>query len=449
MDKLYLHEIADAVDGKVIFGNPEVYCDSVITDSRIATNNSLFVRFGEDKIQAVDYLLSAFEKGASIALVTKIDEDIIPSERKGLIQVKDAEKALMSLAKYYRKRMKSKIIAISGSTGKTSTKDMLYGMLSKKFKVYKTEGNKNNNIGLPLMVLNSDLQADVCIFEMGMDTFGEIDGLSDIVRQDMAILTNIGMSHIENLKTQDNIFKAKMEITNYFDENNVLFLNADDPYFTNLKSDSYEIVKAGIENGDYKAVDIELNKENVSFRVSYKELISDRITIESPGLYNVKNAILCFAVSHRLGLKATDIKYLNFEKTKMRKERIEYKNITVINDAYNAAPESMHSAIDLLNMEDGRKIAILGDMLELGDFAKKAHFEVGEYAKEKVDILIAVGNFIDDYKKGFGIENFFGFNDFTEAKRELKNIIKKDDVVLLKASRGMAFERFLEELEII
>lgn len=449
MDKLYLHEIADAIDGKVIFGNPEVYATSVVADSRLATDNSLFVRFGEDKIQSVDYLLSAYERGSSIAIVTKLDEDLLPSERKGLIQVDDAERALMCLAAYYRKRITSKIIAISGSTGKTSTKDMLCGMLSKKFRVYKTEGNKNNNIGLPLMILNTDLNADICIYEMGMDSLGEIDGLSAIVRQDVAILTNIGISHIEKLGSQENIFKAKMEIVNYFNENNYLIINADDKFLSTVKSDTYKIISAGIEHGEYRAVKIEIDDSHVSFNIEYQGRDLGRISIASGGIHTVKNAILCFACAHKFGIKTEDIKNLNFEVTKMRKERLEYDHVRVINDAYNANPDSMMSGLDILNLSEGRKVAILGDMLELGEFSEKAHETVGKYAKGKVDVVIAVGKYRDYIGRGYGKKNFHSFETFEEAKDELVNIMKEGDVVLLKASRGMKFERFLEILESI
>ena len=447
MDKLYLHEIADAVGGKVIFGNPEVFATSVITDSRIATDNSLFVRFGEDKAQSVDFLLSAFEKGASIAIVTKIDEDLIPSERKGLIQVDDSEKALMRLEGYYRKRLTAKIVAVSGSTGKTSIKDMLFAMLSKKYKVFKTEGNKNNNIGLPLMVLNSDVNADICIFEMGMDKVGEIHALSDIVRQDVAVLTNIGMSHIESLGSQENIFKAKMEIADFFNENNILFLNADDKFLKTVKNSNYKIVTAGIENGEYRAKDIELKEDSVEFNITLDGEDLGRVTIEGSGLFTVSNAILCFSVANKFGIKTSDIKTLTFDKTKMRKEKINYENVTVINDSYNASPDSMKSGIDVLQFSDKRKVAILGDMLELGSYSAKAHEEVGAYAKGKIDMLIYLGEYKDDMKKGFGNKNFYGFDSFIEAEKNLKDLIKKDDIILLKASRGMKFGRFLEGLE--
>ena len=447
MDKLYLHEIADAIDGKVIFGNPEVYASSVVADSRLANDNSLFVRFGEDKIQSVDYLLSAYERGASIAIVTKLDEDLLPSDRKGLIQVEDAERALMCLAAYYRKRIKSKIIAISGSTGKTSTKDMLCGMLSQKYRVYKTEGNKNNNIGVPLMILNTDLNADICIYEMGMDCLGEIDGLSAIVKQDIAILTNIGLSHIERLGSQENIFRAKMEIVNYFNENNYLILNADDKYLKTVTSDSYKIISAGIENGDYRAIDIEIDINRVEFNIEYQNKNLGRISIQSGGIHTVKNAIICFACAHKFGIKAEDVQNLNFEITKMRKERLDYKNVKVINDAYNASPDSMMSGLDVLSLSEGRKVSLLGDMFELGSYSEEAHRIVGKYAQGKTDIVIAIGEFMEYIREGFGEKNFYGFKSFEDAQSEISRIIKKGDVVLLKASRGMKFERFLEILE--
>lgn len=447
MDKMYLHEIADAIGGKVIFGNPEVFVTSVVTDSRTATENSLFIRFGEDKPQTSDYLLDAYKNGASIAIVGKIDEELIPSDRKGMILTENVEKALMELASYYRNRIKSKIIAVSGSTGKTSVKDMLCGMLSKKFRVYRTDGNKNNNIGLPLTILNADLSADICVLEMGMDTFGEIDGLSRIARQDISMLTNIGMSHIERLGSQENIFKAKMEIVNYFNESNYLILNADDKYLSQVKSDTYKVIGAGIEHGDYRAINIEIDSKYSSFDVLYNEKNLGRITLGMSGLHNVRNAILCFACAHKFGIKTEDLKSFTFEPTGMRKEKLTFLNVEVISDAYNASPDSMMSGLDVLAMSEGRKVALLGDMLELGSFSKEAHKNVGEYARDKADFVIAVGEFSEEVGKGYGKKNFVSFKTVEEAMNEIPNLITKDDTVLLKASRGLRFERFLPILE--
>lgn len=446
MEKLYLEEIATAVNGKIIFGNGEVYSDSVVIDSRKVTPNSLFIGIAGENVDGNDYMLNAFERGASIALVEK-DEDIIATGSKGLIRVESTKDALVDLAKYYKQRLRAKCIVVTGSTGKTTVKDMLHGMLSTKYKVFKTRGNYNNELGLPLMLLSMDSSFDMAVLEMGMSSIGEIHFLSEIVRQDAALITNIGVSHIELLKTRENILKAKMEVADFFNEGNTLFLNADDGYLKTVGVKDYRIIRAGIDSGEYQAVNIRLDRNGIEFDVLRLGEAMGRIKLNAPGIHNVRNAILAFACANEYGVAIDALKNLRFERTAMRLEEYKFDNITVINDAYNASPDSMKAGLDTLKVIPGRKVALVGDMKELGELSFESHKECGRYARDRVDVMIAVGGEAQSYRTGFGGADFYGFPTFEEAAKALPNILQKGDLVYVKASRSMGFERFMDILE--
>lgn len=448
MEKLFLTEIAQATGGKILFGSEDVYCESVVMDSRKVTEDSLFIGIKGEQVDGNDYFLSAFEMGASIALIEK-DVDVIPTDQKGLIQVDSTRDALAKLAKYYKNRslQKTQFIAITGSVGKTTAKDMLCSMLATKYKVFKTRGNYNNELGLPLMIFSMDSSYDFAVLEMGMSSLGEIHFLADIVRPDMAMITNIGTSHIEILKTRENIKKAKMEIVDFFTEAQTLFVNADDPYLQDLDNVSYQVVSAGIANGSYRAKNISLEPDFIEFDCFLNDELLGHIKLAVPGLHNVSNGILCFAIAHHLGIQVEDIAELIIDRTLMRLEEIKFDKVTVINDAYNASPESAKAGLDTLSLREGRKVALLGDMKELGDFSQRAHSEVGAYARERVDVLIAVGEFAPYYGEGFGSQDFHGYPTYEDAVIALGNLLDEGDLIYLKASRSMEFERFLSALE--
>lgn len=448
MEKLYLKEIAEAMGGTVLFGNDDVYSESVVMDSRKVTENSLFFGIAGDHVDGNDYFLAAFEQGASIAIIER-DMDVIPTDQKGLIKVSSTRDAMVDLAKYYRNKVLKDIrfIAITGSVGKTTAKDLLSGMLQSKYKVFKTRGNYNNELGLPLMIFSMDSSYDLAVLEMGMASFGEIHLLADIVRPELAMITNIGSSHIEILKTKENILKAKMEIADFFGKDNTLFVNGDDPQLAVVTDKPYKIVTAGIAVGSYRARNISLEPGWSEFDVTRDDEALGHIRLEVPGMHNVSNGILCFAVADHLGIRTEDLADMTMEHTGMRLEELSYEHVTVINDAYNSSPESARAGLDTLYLRDGRKVALFGDMLELGEYADQAHREVGAYARDKVDVFIAVGDHSRDYGEGFGSQDFHGYPTFEDAVIALPNLLDEGDLVYLKASRSMKFERFLDLLE--
>jgi UDP-N-acetylmuramoyl-tripeptide--D-alanyl-D-alanine ligase len=349
-----------------------------------------------------------------------------------------------------------KVVGITGSTGKTSTKDMTYAILSEKYKVYKTQGNFNNEIGLPLTIFNLDNSYDIAVLEMGMSHFFEIHNMSKVAKPDMAIITNIGISHIENLKTRDNILKAKLEITDYFTESSNLIINMDDELLNNLSIENinYEIARCGTNNkADLRADNIGLGENYVTFDIFEGEKkVFRNFHVNSPGKHNVLNALLAIVVGREFGMTYGEINS-GIEKlqiTSMRLDIIRGLKYTIIDDCYNASPDSMKAAIDVLhNVKGTRKIAIVGSMRELGEEAYSAHKEMGVYAKENsVDFLIVLGEFSLAYEQGFSDKNKFkNFDSNEDAIKFLNNFLLKDDVILVKASRAMKFEKIVNDIK--
>lgn len=443
-------ELLKYSNGEIILDNENKKFNKLSTDTRKIENNNIFLALKGENFNGNKYVKEAFNKGASIAIV---DEVLFDSEEVNgvVIKVKDTKRALLNIAKGYREKLGIKVVGITGSTGKTSTKDLVSAFLSGKYKVFKTKGNFNNEIGLPLMVLELNSSIDVAVLEMGMSDFNEIHNLSECANPDIAMITNIGVSHIENLKTRENILKAKMEITDFFNKDNILILNNEDDMLQTVNSNMYEIVKIGYNQGcDYFAENIKLGKETTSFDFNYNGE-KHTITLPMVGAHNVLNALLGIAASYKLGLTVREIKkgLKNLEATSMRLEFIESeKGVEIINDCYNASPDSMKAALDVLKSREGkRKIAILGTMRELGDEASRSHKEVGKYAKDRVDLLMVCGEHIDDFKEGFEKDKIKLYNTKVSLINDLNSIIKPEDVVLVKASRGEKFEEIVEELK--
>jgi UDP-N-acetylmuramoyl-tripeptide--D-alanyl-D-alanine ligase len=444
--ELTFKELVEALEGDIIVAGNNKSFNSFCTDTRKIENNNVFLALKGDNFNGNLYVKEAMEKGASIAIVDEINFN--RDEIEGtVIKVKNTYKALLNLAKFYRKKLGIKVVGVTGSTGKTSTKDLVAAFLSYKYKVFKTKGNFNNHIGLPLMILSLDSSIEVAVLELGMSNSGEIHTLADCARPDIAIITNIGLSHIENLKTKENILKAKMEITDFFTKDNILIVNGEDDYLKNLKEESFKIIKTGYDKiNSFNADNIVLGEETTSFELKDGNE-KQQFILPMVGAHNVLNALLGIAVSKKLEVNYSEMKegLNNIEATSMRLEVIKANGITIINDCYNASPDSMKAALDVLkNYKGGRKVAILGTMRELGDEASKAHRATGEYAKEKVDLLVTTGEFKEDYKMGFDKEQVKIYKTKEELLGDLCNITKKDDVILV--IRGIKFEEIVNKL---
>lgn len=452
MEQLSFEEIVKAVNGKIHINGEFYKYNYLSTDTRKICEDSIFIALKGENFNGNNYIKEASKKGANLCIVDEIKFE--PKElnsNTSVILVQDTKKALLDLAEYYRSKLRVKVIGITGSTGKTSTKDLTAAALSSQFKVFKTKGNFNNEIGLPLMIFQLDNTYDIAVLEMGMSNLGEIHRLAKTARPDIAIITNVGISHIENLKTRENILKAKMEITDFFTEDCVLILNNENDLLATIDKDKYKIAKIGF-NGevDYKAEDIELNDNSIKFSVIDGKNIEE-FYIEIPGKHNILNSLLAITAGRILGIEYDSLKsgIKNLSVTSMRLDVVKCGDFTIIDDCYNASPDSMKAALDVMSTIKGkRKIAVLGTMKELGEESHIAHKDVGEYAANiGVDELLSIGEYSLSYKEGFNNDkNFKSFNSTKEAAEYLKTSIRNEDIVLIKASRSMKFEDIVKEL---
>lgn len=458
MEHMTFDEIVNAVQGKVVLqGNYEKF-NQISTDTRKIDKDDIFIALKGENFNGNEYIKVASDNGASICIIDEIKyrEDEI-EKATTIIKVENTKKALLQLAKAYRNKLNLKVIGITGSNGKTSTKDLLAAALSSKYKVFKTQGNFNNEIGLPLMIFKLDNSYDIAVLEMGMNNLNEIHRMAEAAKPDIALITNVGVSHIGNLGSRENILKAKLEITDFFDKNNILIVNGDNDLLSGVKSNKFSIYTTGMENGNnLNACDIELKESFVEFSVEENgKRFEETFHVEIPGKHTISNSLLAIACGRILGMENKDIKegLKNLQTTDMRMDLIKGKKFNILNDCYNANPDSMKAAIDVLkNVESSRRIAVFGTMGELGEQSYKSHKEIGEYsAKNGVDLLLTFGEYNEAFEKGFKSSSkaeYKAFEDYNEGVKYLVDeYLKEGDTVLVKASRSMKFEKIVEELK--
>ena len=333
-------EMLNAIDGEVIVQKEEINFNKLCIDTRKIEKNNVFLAIKGANFNGNDFAVKALENGASVVIIDEVKFDLKEAENKGaIIKVKDTREALLNLAKFYRQKLGLKVVGVTGSTGKTSTKDLIAALLSDKYKVFKTKGNFNNDIGLPLMILELTSEFDVAVLEMGMSSLGEIELLASVARPDLAVITNIGLSHIENLKTQENILKAKMEISTFFDEGNTLIVNGEDKLLQNISSNVFKVKKIGYNHEyDVYASNIILREEETEFLA---HAFGEEAVFNLPmaGKHNVLNTMLaievakCLNVSFKQMVKGLE----NLEATSMRLQVIKKEGLTIINDCNKAA----------------------------------------------------------------------------------------------------------------
>ena len=450
MLELNLQEIVKATKGVLLKEADVKEIKAVSTDTRKIEEGTMFIALKGENFNGNNYVLEAFNKGAKIAIVDEVKCDLNElKEDVALIKVQNTGRALMDLAKFYREKLGLKVVGITGSAGKTSTKDLVAAVLSDKYKVFKTKGNFNNEIGLPLMILELDSTYDVAILEMGMRGLGQIKELAEIASPDLGIITNIGISHIEILKTRENILKAKMEIATFFDKNNTLVVCGNDDFLGSLPSAEYKIVKTGVgENFKIGAKNIALEELSSKFTV-YDGEKEEEFSLDMPGEHNISNLMLGIAIAKELGLSFEEMKrgLNNIEATSMRLELIKKDGFSILNDCYNSSPVAVKSAIDVMkNIEGKRRIAVLGTMRELGHKSEEAHEEIGKYAKENgIEKVLCFGDFSENIKEGYG-EGCTVYENKEELIKDLLNIICDGDIILVKASRSLKFEEITKAL---
>ncbi|HHV98112.1 MAG TPA: UDP-N-acetylmuramoyl-tripeptide--D-alanyl-D-alanine ligase [Clostridiaceae bacterium] len=454
MQTLKCSEIMDAVGGTFLSGNSETVITGVSTDSRTISAGNLFIPIAGARFDGHDFIGQAFERGAAACLTHKED---IPDVSGTVIKVSDTLRALGDLASFYRKKFNIPVVGITGSVGKTSTKEMVAAVLSQQYRVMKTEGNFNNEIGLPLTMFSLDKSHQCAVIEMGMSGFGEISRLSRISQPDIAIITNIGLSHIEKLGSRQNILKAKMEILDGLSRNGVVILNGDDQLLSGMRNLlPYKTIFYGLEDdADYQAFDIKTaGEQGTYFKIEINNKTYE-VHIPVPGIHNVHNALAAIAAGIELKVPVEKIiKGIGeYTPAKMRLNILSFNGIKIINDTYNASPQSMEAALGVLkDIEGNRKIAVLGDMLEMGSWADKAHKDVGKFAFESgVELLITVGENGRNIARGaldsgMNPEKVHQCETNEEIVNLLEGLMTNGDVILVKGSRGMKMEEIVERL---
>ncbi|MCE4957617.1 UDP-N-acetylmuramoyl-tripeptide--D-alanyl-D-alanine ligase [Macrococcoides caseolyticum] len=444
MIKRSLQWIAEQTNGTLIGNNQEVIIEGVSIDSRHINEGVLFIPFKGENVDGHHYVKQALESGAHAALW---QSDVEVPQELPLVVVEDTLIALQSIAKAYLNEVHPKVIAITGSNGKTTTKDMVEAVLAPNFKVKKTQGNYNNEIGLPLTLCQLDEDTEISILEMGMSGFGEIEFLSELAQPDIAAITNIGESHMRDLGSRAGIAQAKFEIIKGL--NGPLFYDGDEPLLQALVAKSEgTFKKIGFnEDNDYYIHALQTSDRRITFKV-------DDYTFSVPtlGAHNARNATIAIAIGRLLGLSDETIcSNLNqLQLTNMRMEQMIGQNKSrLINDAYNASPTSMRAAIDTLSIIDiQKKIIVFSDVLELGPDSKAYHTAIGEYFKDKgIDMLMTVGQdafYIAEAARPF--TNATHYDSKEALEQALVKELNPNTVVLFKASRGMALETIINHL---
>lgn len=430
--------------------------EGVSIDSRSVKKGNLFVPIVRLK-DGHQYVREAMKMGAIASLWEKKQPN--PPDDIPLIFVDNTLVALQSLASSYRKQLPIKVIGITGSNGKTTTKDLVNAIASTSYKVHKTQGNFNSQIGVPLTILEISEGDEIVVLEMGMSERGQIKKLSKIANPDIAIITMIGLSHLATLGSRKEIAKAKLEIVEGLKEDGLLIYNGDDPLLQKVKNTDNErrirfISFGEKEENDLYPFSIYDDSEEINFIANYKG--SPTYTIALMGKHNIQNALASIAVGKELGIKEGNIvkglKSLNITEMRMQKI-ISSRGFTVINDAWNASPNSVQAAIETFQELSGygKKVLVLGDMLELGEREEEYHKDIGRLIdSSKIDFLITYGplaQFIsDEAEKSFSIERVKTFVDKKEIAKEIINIANPNDIVLVKGSRGTAMEDVVNKL---
>lgn len=482
--RISIEDIIKNTGGKLIYGTEsidkaeEIYATSISSNSREIKEGGIFLAIPGEKVDGHKFVMGAYENGAYIAIVSKdIGKEAVPDGRFCVL-VKDSIKAVQKLATWYRKQFDLPVVAVSGSVGKTTTKEMIAAALEAGKNVLKTEGNMNSQLGVALMMFRLEKEHDIAVIEMGISEPDEMNRLSYIAMPEAAVVTNIGVSHIGQLKTRENIRKEKLDIVRGFAGKGALFIPSSDEYLNRadafskeaLSEEAYTIISNSdiIKYGEtdecaYRATDIHNEDEGVAFTVTLPDNETKAVHLSVLGIHNVYNALAAIAIADRYKVDL-DAAISNIEKYKplaMRGQIFEHGGITIIDDTYNASPDSMKSGLSVLwdKKCTGRRIALLADILELGEDSERLHREIGKYIAEQcnegkvTDILFTAGkeaSYIAEEAKHSIEKNDCMVIESYETRDELLDnlmqIIKPGDMIMIKGSRGMHMDKICEAL---
>ncbi len=445
-----LREVLNACDGR--YSGDELRLDDVVMsfeqDSRKVGHGTLFVAIKGERADGHNFVQSCYEKGAVCCLVEHdIDTD------KPYIVVESTLEAIKKIAEYYREKFTIPVVSVSGSVGKTSTKGMIGSVLNQHFNTLITEGNHNNEIGVPFTLLRLNDKHEAAVIEMGISDFGEMTRLAKMVKPNIVVLTNIGIAHLENLKDRNGVLKAKTECMPFVKKGGYMVINGDDDKLENYEYDGLNRVRFGFNSyNDVRAENVcDLGIAGCEFDIVSKSGKVHARTLV-PGRHMVLNALCAYAVGKILSVSDDDIVkgIESFRTEGDRTNVIRTDFVTVISDCYNANPVSTKASIDVLASTNTRTVAILGDMLELGDNENEFHRSVGEYAKDKgIDVLVCVGKLsshMADGAKG-GKTSVIYFETKEKLIASISDILQNGDTVLVKASHGMHLEQVVEKIK--
>lgn len=436
---LYVKDIISICNGKLLCGDINLPLNNFSKDTRVIKDGDVYVGIRGERFDGNTFYKNAFDNGASVCILDNINENDILDEYKDktIVLVEDTVKAIGKLAKYKRSLYDIPVIAVTGSVGKTSTKEMIAGCLSSKYKVLKTEANYNNHIGLPLTILKLT-DEDILVLEMGMNHLGEIEYLSDIAKPTVGVITNVGMAHIGNLGSRENIMKAKLEIISGL-SGPLIINNDNDIVHNNLEyiKSLNDVITIGIENdSDYTADDINNNIFTVEGKI-----------LEAPvnNTAFIYNSLVAYVIGKLYDVSYEDIKE-SIKNTKLVSNRLEYKktknNVTIIDDTYNSSLDAIKASLEILCKEVGnRKVAVIGDILEVGEYNKEIHRNIGKLLIDSnLDLIITIGNntkYTDEYLEENNYKNYYHFDSEEVSHEEINKLLEDGDVVLFKASHAL------------
>ncbi|MDL2287214.1 UDP-N-acetylmuramoyl-tripeptide--D-alanyl-D-alanine ligase [Eubacteriales bacterium OttesenSCG-928-G02] len=445
MINISLFEAARAMNG-TLYGEAEKNIEYVFIDSRDGENkNGLFFALKGDRIDGHIFVAEILSKG-HFAVVS--DKEYF---KENTILVENTKRALGLLAAYYRKKIipNVKIIAVTGSVGKTTTKDMIYSVLSSEYKTYGTKGNRNSLTGVPLSIMDIDNSYSFAVLEAGMSESGEIAILSEMIKPDIAVITTIGTSHIEAFGSIESIAKEKFSIVKGLKQNGNLIISKDNKYIQNTAITFQKIYCGFTDEADCSASKITEDQYGSSFKLTYNQKQSD-IKLQLLGKHNIQNAMYAYVAGNICGVSEENIikSLYNFIPSGNRQKIYIEKDIRIIADCYNASPESMEAALNVLSSFQGKKIAVLGDMLELGDQAEELHKNVARKAAAAADELIFIGDNAELYKNTANKGYTFKTEDKLKSIPLIKQISEKGSTILFKASNRLHFEDIIKELDL-